>query len=445
MSPPRPLANRACHVLWLCMTMLIAHSAHAKCNLTGVTNTQTIAGTIIKLNFGHINLTSAPLQPDGTPLARIAVPATNYTYNGAHPDSVLWECDKQDLGSIYFMVATNGDYVYGGMHEVGKTEKLTDVYRTQFAHVGLHLSMKGVALAKKWRPLPRLQEGEYLPFGEEDKDGNVKERIAIRLRDVPVMEATLYKVSDKLGRAPTGASRISSAVLEPNGYIQLVGPGLLHDEPDDDSQTKFLFYSGNNGLGYGMYNNATSVSQVATCVANVLTPHVPLGTITVQQLHEPPESAASAPFSIEVDCNGGPKISGTENNQTALGLQASAGAFAAAKTLELVSPEGGVEYLLSDQYGMPGIAQGVGIRVYDGDGEQRWFVGQPGTVGAGHPHGNLAGWYPVLKGVSGDAKNLPSGIRRRRLDFTAKLVKLPKQDITPGKISATAHVLVKVQ
>jgi len=132
-------------------------------------------------------------------------------------------------------------------------------------------------------------------------------------------------------------------------------------------------------------------------------------------------------------------------------LQASPGAFAAARELGLVNPDNSnsVGYLLSDQYlvsdhSTSEIAKGVGITLHDRNGEQRRFVGQPGLVGTGYPRGTDAGWYPV--GDSMGAETCATAkLRCYRLDFTARLVHLPGRDITPGKVRAIAHVLVKVQ
>jgi len=433
--------------LCLCMALLMAQTAHARCKLTGKAYLHTgVEAAIIKLRFGHINLTDSVLQPGGTLLGSLAVPPTDYTYKDTQPDDRLWECDKEDLGKIQFLVATNADWEHGGWHEVGQDDGLEHVYATAFKHVGLRLRTDGVTLTDHWRPVPVKT---YEEFQEIDKvTKKVKDRIGIRLKDVPVMEAELYKVSrvvpsgyDIYG-CHFGSGRRRSRLLyrcpNPNGTIQLDGPGLSHDSAGLPARTNYRYYGSNNGLIWGM-QHSISLSREPTCVLRSATAQVRFATISVQQLQT--GGAALAPFSIEVDCNGEADISGTLDNKTAIGLQVSTGAFAAAQTLGLVNGEGGVEYLLSDHYDTdPSLAKGVGIRVYDADGQRRWFVGQPGTVGTGYPRGNAAGWYPVLQDAVPLADSL-SGNRRHRLDFTAKLVKLPQaQEVTPGTVRATAHV-----
>jgi len=433
------------------MALLMTQQAHALCNRTENLYVHTSDAAIIKLRFGHINLTDAALQPYGSVLAKISSPATEYTYHNPDANTVMWECDKADLGSIRFLVANNADEVYGGWHEIGQADGLENVYATGFDHVGLRLSMDGVTLSQYWTPVSIKSYYEYPGKRRNPLTGKMTERIAIRLGDVPEMDATLYKVSTKISEifplskiypgCALPSTRITYNCLEPNGYIQLDGPGILHDYTGEWARTHYLFYGANNGLVWGMFKSF-SLSHQPTCVVRSATAHVRFAPVTVQQLHAGTE--VSAPFRVEVGCNGTPKDSGVINNKTAIGVQVSAGAFAAAQKLGLVNADNGLEYLLSDQYGTPGMAEGVGITLHNERGSQRMFVGQPGLVGEGHPRGADAGWYSVLQGVTQTCDEPDK--RCYQLDFSAKLVKLPNaQDVTPGKVRATAHVLVKVQ
>jgi len=229
----------------------------------------------------------------------------------------------------------------------------------------------------------------------------------------------------------------------PHAYIHLHGPGLeaYQDEEDQDHYWYHKSWTGNNGFGYTLYR-AVTLSDTHTCVVHTATPHVHFDPISVQQLYN--KETVSANIHIELDCEEtyGPVISGTEESSTAIGLQVSTKAFTAAKRLGLAE-DGGVEYLVSGDYGKPDFAKGVGIGLYQLD-ERRRFVGQPGTVGAGRPKGPGAGWYPALQGAQLN-HNSPADRRRYQVDFTARLMRLPGQEISPGKVHATATVLVKVQ
>jgi len=449
----RNLSSRLCRLLWLYSALLLTQMAHATCEKLPFSDTGNEAAAPIP--FGRINLThpaDPALNPRGTLIASIVVPPTNYTAKGATADSVMWRCDKTDLdsGEVYFLVSTNGDSRLGGHNDIGRADGLVDVYATWFKHVGLRLSMEGVLFSRYWRKVPLKN---YALVNQ-----NGKEKVEIRLGDIPPLQAELYRVSQptpRKGRSKNcagyldlhGASEPSAAGTMydcplPNAYIHLHGPGLegKQDEIGDDHNTRYKSWSGNNGFAYRLYR-AASLSALPSCVVRSATPHVSLGTLSVQQLEAGAE--ASSTFRVEVDCNQN-ALSGTLDGQTAIGLQVSTGAFAAARKLGLVHDEG-VEYLLSDQYGSERIAKGVGIALYDAGGHQRRFVGQPGSVGKGYPRGPSAGWYPVKHYAHSKGEEAPGGDSRQQLDFTARLVKLQAQQLTPGKVRATAHVLVRVQ
>jgi len=448
------MTRPAYRLLWLCMALLWVNTAHATCNLTGKAYLHTgVEAAILKLRFGHINLTDSTLQPYGSLLGKLAVPATDYIYRGADADTVLWECDKEDLDNIQFLVATNADWEFGGWHEVGMHDGLDGVFATAFKNVGLRLRMEGVTLTGIWKPVPVKTYQEYPEKRKNPVTGKMKDRIGIRVQDVPVMEAELYKVQGVVpsgynnygchGSAADNKPRHLYQCFEPNGNIQLDAPGLQHDKAGDDALYHYRYYGSNNGLAWGMYH-AISLSNVNTCVVKSATPHVHFDPITVQQLNE--GGAAWANFSVEVNCNDNQTIiSGTDENKTAIGLQVPPAAFDAAKALGLVNPHNGVAYLLPEQ-STPQMAGSVGIQwlAQDEDGP-RMFVGQPGSVGTGFPQGPDAGWYPLAKPMGTVTCNT-ARYKCYRLDFTARLVKLPTaQEVTPGKVRARAHVLVRVQ
>jgi len=451
MSPPKlPIQ------LLLCLTLLLAQTASATCDITGVSQTEDERAAPIP--FGRVNLTHLTLQPYGSLLASTVVPPTHYTWGGAHADSVLWKCDKADFigGEVYFLMSTNGDSRFGGHHDIGRADGLSDIYATWFQHVGLRLSMDGVVFSRYWRKVP-IKPGQYREVRENGRD-----RIHIRLGDIPPVHAELYRLTQLPPRGGRGGSSYCAGYLDqegrgaseptatgtlyacpyPNAYIQLHGPGLegRQDEEGDDHNTHYKSWYADNGFAWRLYH-AVTLSRTPTCAVHSATPEVRFATTHVGQLQAGVEVPAG--FSIVVDCDNAAKP-GINDHQTAIGLQVSSGAFAAAQQLGLVNGQRGVEYLVSDQYGDdPRLAQGVGIKLYGPDGNPHLFVGHPGTVGQGHPRGAQAGWYPVNQGAQlvDDSANG----KRLQLNFSASLKRLPGQEVTPGKIHATAHILVKVQ
>jgi type 1 fimbria pilin len=153
---------------------------------------------------------------------------------------------------------------------------------------------------------------------------------------------------------------------------------------------------------------------------------------------------ATSSFSVQVECSDTVQ-SGIGDTQTAMGFQVSEGAYSAAQSLGLVNGSGGVSALVSDNYFSADMAKGVGITLAHSNkpGEELIFVGQPGFSSL-TPGGNNAGWYPVMQGAT-QAGSVKSGYTYYTYSLIASLKKLNGQSITPGKVYATAYVLVKMQ
>lgn len=436
----------------LLVTLTLPLLSHAACTEEHGLDSSS-SGQSAQIPFGRINMTDPYLQPVGTLLASTVVPPTSYTHGGANASTVLFECDKADYtnGNVYFLVATNGDERFGGYFEVGDPDGLEGVYATAFHYVGLKQSMAGTTLTRYWQRIPVTTYAE------------VGTKIQIRLQDIPPLVAELYKTSTqrptgsgpsntKCGTAGYAATDVGRVYLctDPNSYIQLVGPGLRHDEAGQDSNDNWEFYYGDNAIAYRMYYGS-SLSRNATCVARSATPLVMFPTIAAQQLNNGVTSQAH--FNVQIECSD-TAASGTVSNQTAIGIQVSNGAYSAAQRLGLVNSAGGVTALVSDNYGNdPALAQGVGITLQNaGTDSDVVFVGQPGWTGSrpdGNPSGPDAGWYPVLAGATAQGTT-QAGYTHYTQTYTATLRRLTglatgDTTVTAGKVHATAYVLVKVQ
>lgn len=163
------------------ITACLSQSTFARCTKTSVTQTED--SRTAKIIFGNVNLPSQHLMPVGTLIDTTIVPPTAYTYGGANAESLLWTCDKADLDHIYFLVATNGDDRVGGYWDLGAADGLEHVYATYFAYVGLQQRMNGVVLTRYWQRIP-------IQNYDEDAD-----KIYIRLKHLPNLEASLYRIS----------------------------------------------------------------------------------------------------------------------------------------------------------------------------------------------------------------------------------------------------------
>ncbi|HBT4924925.1 fimbrial protein [Klebsiella pneumoniae] len=432
--------------LFMLLFVTFSFPSWGSCTQSGTAQTEDDRTALIP--FGKINLFDTYFSPVGTLLSSVVVPPTNYTYGGATASSVLWTCDASDLSDIYFLVATNGDDRVGGYYDIGTTDGLSGVYATYFAYVGIKQTMSGVELSRYWKKVPVTT---YETSGTQ---------INIRLQDIPALQAELYRVSSLPGTSAasyycgnnnTDGSGIvygsttgaNYSCTQPNSYIQLVGPGLTHDEEGEDSATHYDFWGADNGFGYGM-RAVNRLYNTPTCVARSATPVVLLPTISINDLNDGQTSSSS--FNVSVECSDS-VTSGTENAQTALGFQVSSGALSAARTLGLVNSNGGVSMLLSDDYTASTSAQGVGINIaYSTSPDTALtLIGDTGTDPLNTTYmGSAAGWYPVLNNAV-SAGSTTSGYTNYNYNFIATLRKIDGQTVTAGKVRSTVTVLVKVQ
>lgn len=428
-----------------CLTLLIiAAPVWSACSNKAAGQTED--GRTAIISFGKVNLSDTHLVPVGSLLASTVVPSTNYVYGGATGDTVLWECAKDDINHIFFLVATNGDDRVGGYHDIGSVDGLTGVFATWFAYVGLKQTMAGVILNRYWQKLP------ITTFATTDSG-----KIQIRLKDIPPLQAELYRISAKpdkglnnycgLGDSGLGFATTTGTSYtcdQPNSYIQLSGDStavvpFAHDLPGEDSATHFDFWGVDNGFGYGM-RTGSSLYSTPSCVARSADPLVILPPVSVNDLNN--GLTSSARFSVQVECSDSAQ-SGVGDAQTAMGFQVSEGAFSAAKRLGLVNASGGVSALVSDNYFADGAAKGVGITLAHGSAPDvpLTLLGQP----AANAGGAAAGWYPVLQGAT-KAGSALSGYGSYTYSLIATLKKLGDEEkVTAGRVKATAYVVVKMQ
>lgn len=418
----------------ICLSALYSLPVFAHCNRTDYLKAGDAEAT--KIDFGTVNLSSSYLQPVGTLLSSVVVPSTTYTYKGAVASTVLWECDVADLPNIQFLVATNGDDRVGGFYDLGVNDGIPDTYATYFRYIAIKQMMSGATISRYWQAIP-IQNYEIV--------GN---KLHIRLQDIPPLYAELYRVSQVAPRGgrthycgnSTTQGQIDSGTytcMQPSAYIQLQGPGMTSDQAGQDSAYNYRFWNADNGFAYTMWGNNTLVSQ-HTCVARSVTPFVLFDTMNASALNE--GQSVQSNFNVSIECSN-LVDSGTNASQTAIGLQVSNRAYKLAQRFGLVNASLGVPVLLSGRYDDANMAKAVGIYLSNANtGQDMNFIGQSNVHA-----GALSGWYPVLLGAqaSGSAE---TGYISYIHTFTATLKKVPGLGtVTPGKVQATAYVLVRVQ
>ena len=424
---------------------LSGHGAHAACVRTKYADT----GPSLQapINMGNVHLSHLHLQPLGSLLASTVVPPTNFSATGANANTPLWTCDFADRNSLLFLVAVNGIDRVGGNHRASKGVSPDQlVYATYFKHVGARLSMNGVTLSRTWTA---VKVPSY-----ENVDNK---KIHIRLGDVPPLLAEFYKIGDfpdrgaspfeecsalgsfGLAEATAGIANYDCGV--PSAYIQLSGGGITSDAMGNDSATHRAGIGGLNGFAYG-FKNAATLTLHNTCMVKNFSTSVNFPPISVQELTT--GDTRQENFSVQIEC--GPNVaSGVATGEMAIGIQASAGALAAAANLGLITGTGTTPYLVSDDYLTDtNVAKGVGISLKHAQTQRNMlFLGQNLNSGAG-TSGDSA-WYPVLEGATPNVASATHGLQRHTHVFTATLSRLPGHNVSSGKVRATAYVHVRVQ
>ncbi|MDN2488271.1 fimbrial protein [Kosakonia sacchari] len=401
----------------------------------------------LSLAMGTVNVSSLEIQPIGSPLgSNIVTFSQNPRYKG--PDSVLWVCDIADQNNIFEIIATNGDDRNSGFFDLGKTDGYPDFYGTLFEHVALRLTHmnSGTVFTRQYQRIP-MKNYQVSPDGSQ---------IYIRVKDFSPIRADLIRVSSTTPTtgAPFNycarASQLTSGSYscnQPNGYVSFCSPG----SPDaycDSGDSAFTFdgwyYDNwmaiNMGISTGYPANLVSIP---TCVAKSVTPMVFFPTISINDLNN--GQTAQSSFNVHILCEG-QSTSGETQGMTAMGLQVPYESYLTAQQLNLVNASGGVSHLLSEKYGQPGYASGVGIQIANSnDGVLRNFIGWSRCLAATCQPGGNGGWYAVRDGATQVTNNGSTAINEYVVNFNAYLTRIAGETVTAGKVDASAEVLVKVQ
>ena len=433
----RPRLNQ---FLLLALTLIAVPAAQATCKRIYNGN-PVLDGYTAQITFGRVNLTSTYLQPVGTTLGSTITDGA--TGVGLNSETVLWECDLADKDQLYELFATNGDDRLGGYWEIGNgagtaiNDGMPGYYATYFPYVGLKLTHlnSGKVFTRYW------QQSKITQYDV------VGAKLQIKPKHLSMVQADLARVSSLPPTSGSGSNYCRNQAdssgsgpyaytcTQPNGYIQFQGPGYKSDPVGSDSNTNYAFWGARNGIGFGM-RSAASISYTATCVARNVTPLVTFMPITAQELNN--NITRESNFDIGIECSN-QAVSGVATNQTALGVQVNPAAYAKASALGLLNGTQSVTHLVSHGYGTdPSMATGVGIALSN-HGIPINFIGQ-GVTGGGH----TGGWYPFRAGASANGSSA-SGYTNYTVTLTAILKALPGFTATPGKVNATAYVLVRVQ
>lgn len=384
---------------------------------------------------GVVNINSSTFQPNGTLIASGSASILNLGNEAYTPDQVLFRCDAVDEGSLFEYYATNGDNAFGGQYEDGAAFGLPGAYRTYFNGMVIRVThaASGNYFSRYWqaRQLTGL-----------DRDGQGK--ILVKVKNFSDVRVELFRVSNEATAGGTNASG-NYGYSQPAAYTAFKGGG--RSAGLSVGQDSLSYYSGWYGEWPGAVNlyNRITVRRSATCSVTHVTPNVQFPVISIAELHS--GANRQLPVDIAFQCQTGAPAntgltafaSGTEAGRTAMGVLVPAANYQSAVAQGLTTGGSGVTFLLSDDYGQPGVAGGVGVALTQADGAPLNFLGNDQVTGGG----GAAGWYPVLQGAS--STGVSGGVTSYTKRLNATLKQIPGRSVTPGRLNARAQVVIRIQ
>lgn len=393
----------------------------------------------VPLTFGPITLQPAEFMPSGL----IGSTTASVGQAQAFPkggDQLLYTCDLSDEGKTYENFATNGDSNVGG--NIGNGE---GVYQTYFPFIGIKLirNSDGKVFSRYWQqsPISGHKEGNKLNFYASDFSSVTAEiyRLPATLRGGdPVAKWGCD------GPAKDTASGIAYSCTQPNGYTVFVGPGWNDDRnitPGSDSNTNWGGFGYSNWIGFGMVYSAANTFKQSPWGCRVLdyTKTVDLPPVTVSALKS--GVITGKDFTVTYRC-GGPSINYFINQRVGVGLNKISVAFKTNNPRPANAPGNSqwMPYLVSDNYGQDGYASNVGIAVTPSGSDPTTTLF--GFITNAYTD-DFTGWFSLLEGELTRSVNSASQVDITSQYFASYAVLNPDDAITPGKVDATAYIVVR--
>lgn len=392
----------------------------------------------VPLNFGTIKLQPSEFMPDGM------ISATNVSVGeaqafqsgkyGKGPDTLLYICDSTDAGQTYENFATNGDESTGGYNSAGE-----GVYQTYFPYIGVKLTRDkdGKVFSRFWQqsPIEGHRVGNQLLFYASDFSSVTAElyRLPFTIRGNAKNDW-----SNCHGPARDDSNDIKYTCTQPNGYTVFVGPGWNDKrdiKPGEDSNNHYDGYSAKNWIAFGMqYSSANRFEQTKWgCRVLSYTNPVILPPITVSELKSFTDRGKD--FEITYRC-GGPLINRYINSAAGVGPGKISVAFKGNRFPPNVQGADWSDSIVSDNYGQDGYASNVGIALRSSTNQLIGFINNAYTNGS-------LGWISPLDGETGRQQQGTSQVDITSHYFAFYAVIDPNKPVSPGKVAATANIVVR--
>jgi type 1 fimbria pilin len=410
------------------LTTDLINQGYTAANWTGACDTCTGnlgLPTVVSINTG------SNFQPAGTLLASATASFINQAVKSSYSSNqILFRCELADASSLYEMYSTNGDNDYTGKYTVSDID-------------GAYYDVaKNVAVR-----ITNLSTGEYYSRYWKERqltsDDWIEDETYIYI-PASAFSNVLYEMfkTDDTSHYVSSDSRYVDTYSQPRGYIVFKGPGLATNSLTagmDHSSYYYGFYDLWPGA-WSTYSNVTYV-RGELCQISDYPSVVFLPKATAADLSNGGTSQAS--FSVSLECESG-AISSV-NSSTSSSANVAMGflinqstAVTAATNLGLTSTSG-ITYLLDTNYGSSGVASGVGIKIYDQNGDAINLLSSQ-TRGTG----NSGGWYSYADIMTNEGEQ-SSGITKYTGTFLASLEAIPGETVTAGTVNAQLQVIVSFQ
>lgn len=375
---------------------------------------------------------SSTLMPSGTLLASATEEMlTSGRSGGYSSQQILYRCALTDAGSLFEMYSLRA-YSPGDYTGYLVTDEIEEGYYSYVKNVAFRLTnvSTGEYYSRYWKSRE---------FTSDDwvQDDNY---IYIPASAFSNVKVELFKI-DSESHYSNSSTRYVYSYIYPIGRLAFKGPGLstANLNAGDDSRTVILGYYANWPAVWQL----TGVTFVRgyTCTIIDYPSVVILPKISAASLNNGEYSQND--FSVSLSCEDSAissvSTSSSSSANVAMGFLVNhAEAVSAATSLGLTSTNG-LTYLLDTNYGSSGVASGVGIRIYDENGNALNLLSSNTSA-----TGNSGGWY-AYKDLTTSQEDSTDGLTTYTGNFTASLEAISGETVTAGSVNAQLQVVVSFQ
>lgn len=382
------------------------------------------------ISFGTIIMGTGAeaLVPAGTVIASADLPFIDKGLKEPYAaNQIVFKCALSDADELYEIYALAGG---SGMFYGGKAvSDVEGAYQTPATGIAYRITNQktGLYYTGYWQER-KMTPDDYVVVGST---------LYIPASSFDSATFELLKTDDIYG---TPTRNAFSQIVTPQAYEALRAPNI-----NNNAATGSLAYSPTPAMTsavWSMRGGSTTIIHGNACTLADFDQVVKLPPISTGGLRDGEKSSNT--FNVAISCEKG-AYSGTDssvsNAPVAVGfLVTQPTALSQASALGLQTSAGGITHLLDNNYGVSGVASGVGIRLYSSAGAALNLLSSTATTGTGA----AAGWYGYAD-LMGETGVTPEGGTEYAGTFTASLEQIPGLTAQAGSVNAQAQIIVSLQ